>query len=85
MRRDIIGKGCAIDYLDRGEWALCALEYSPDSVRPRIHDVVDTDSDIHNLVLRAVVDWGVSPHALWISECGRQLLAATLNGIEIGD
>ena len=85
MRQYKTGKECVIDYLDRGEWALCALEYSPDADHPRIHDVVDTDCDIHNLVLRAVVDWGVSPHALWISECGRQLLAATLNGIEIGD
>ena len=85
MRQDMTGKECAIDYLDRGEWGLCTLEYSPDADHPRIRDVVDTDSDIHNLVLRAVVDWGVSPHALWISECGRQLLAATLNGIEIGE
>ena len=85
MRQDITGKECAIDYLDRGEWALCVLCYSSDADDPRISDVVDTDSDIHNLVLRAVVDWGVSPHVLWISECGRQLLAATLNGIEIGD
>jgi len=85
MRQDKTRKEYAIDYLDRGEWALCTLDYSPDADRPRISDVIDTDSDIHNLVLRAVVDWGVSPHALWISECGRQLLAATLNGIEIGE
>ena len=35
MRQDITGKECAIDYLDRGEWALYALEYSPDADQPR--------------------------------------------------
>ena len=85
MRQDLTGKECAIDYLDRGEWALYALAYDTQATYPIIESVLATDSDIHNLVLRAVVDWGVSPHALWISECGRQLLAATLNGIEIGE
>lgn len=69
-----------IDYLDNGLWGLCIA--SRETARAgTVDEIIDTDEDLNNLIIRSVRTWGVDPHELWVSECARELVKHNISGI----
>jgi hypothetical protein len=74
-----------IDYLDNGLWGLCIT--SRETARAgSVDEIIDTDEDLNNLIIRSVRTWGVDPTELWVSECARELVHYNLSGcVEVED
>jgi len=74
-----------IDYLDNGFWGLCIT--SRETARAgSVDEIIDTDEDLNNLIIRSVRTWGVDPTELWVSECARELVHYNLSGcVEVED
>ena len=76
-------KHAIIDYIEGGEWGLCLA--TRDSAREGMVDqIIDRDTNLNNLILRAVKEWGCNPHELWVSECAREVVSYSLNKRKIG-
>ena len=72
-----------IDYIEDGEWGLC-LATRESAREGMIDEIIDRDTNLNNLILRAVKEWGCNPHELWVSECAREVVSYSLNGRDIG-
>ena len=69
-----------IDYICDGLWGLCVT--SRNTARAgMVDEIIDTDEDLNNLIIRSVRTWGVNPRELWVSECARELVAYNISGI----
>ena len=76
-------KHAIIDYIEAGEWGLC-LATKTTVGSGMVDTILDRDTNLNNLILRAVKEWGCSPQELWISECAREVVSYSLNGRKIG-
>jgi hypothetical protein len=77
-------KHAIIDYIDRGMWGLC-LATREAAREGMVDEIIDKDTDLNSLILRAVKDWGCNPHELWVSECAREIVSYSLNDKNIGE
>jgi hypothetical protein len=66
-----------LDYGNDGLWIVGIMNPHEQGDR-RITEIIDEDSDINSLVKRAVYDWGVDPHELWVSPCAKEIATLTL-------
>ena len=73
-----------VDYEGDGLWAFGILQMDSEGL-PQIRETIDRDSDLNKLVKRAVWDWGVDPHELLVSSCGREIALLALKGKKIGE
>ena len=73
-----------IDYEGNGLWAFGILEMGADNT-PEVRETIDRDSNINNLVKRAIMDWGVDPTELMVSPCAREIATMALRDKKIGD
>jgi hypothetical protein len=74
------GDGDQVAFLDYGRdgmWIIGIMNPNEQGDR-RLTEIIDEDSDINTLVKRAVYDWGVDPHELWVSPCAKEIATLTL-------
>jgi hypothetical protein len=65
-------------------WGLC-LATRQAAREGMVDEIIDKDTDLNTLILRAVKDWGCNPHELWVSECAREIVSYTLNDKDLGE
>jgi hypothetical protein len=65
-------------------WGLCLATRNA-AREGMVDEIIDKDTDLNTLILRAVKDWGCNPHELWVSECAREIVSYTLNDKDLGE